>query len=231
MALRLPFPSFSPSDIMETLAIDLDDPDLGRITLEQYLEAEAASDGKHEYFDGRIVTLRPASDSPFYSNTADTMGGASNAHNLVASSIARLLGNVVAEEPIAVVQSDCRVWVPHLASYTYPDIVAYRIPGSFLPDTFDTLTNPLLLVEVLPPSTVQTDRVQNFDAYESIESLTDYVIAHQDRTLIEHYTRSTPSKAWTLRRLPVPSDVLDIAVLNAEILLAKVYAKTGLLDG
>jgi Uma2 family endonuclease len=61
--------------------------------------------------------------------------------------------------------------------------VSTRIPISSLPaiPTFwthlsDTLLDPIVIVEVMSPSTEAYDRVENFELYRPLESLRDYVL-------------------------------------------------------
>jgi Uma2 family endonuclease len=52
-------------------------------------------------------------------------------------------------------------------------------------------TEPALLIEVLSPSTRQTDRREKLVAYQKIASLKEYVIVWQDRQQVEVYRRDS----------------------------------------
>lgn len=75
-------------------------------TASEYLSLERASpDMRHEYVQGRI----------------EAMAGASRAHNLITSNIARRLGNQLEGRPCETYSSDMRVKTA--STYTYPDVV------------------------------------------------------------------------------------------------------------
>lgn len=69
-----------------------------------------------------------------------------------------------------------RVQAGHGRLYAYPDVLAFRGEPGFIDETQDTLTNPVLIVEVLSPSTEGYDRGEKFLHYRSIETLQEYVL-------------------------------------------------------
>ncbi len=208
--------------------IDLDDLDVGRITLEQYLEAEAASDGKHEFYDGTIVTLRPSTRR--LGTDPDTVSGASFSHNRIQRNLIVLLSQAFGlDGTYEVGGSDLRVFMPGIASYVYPDVIVWESPGQRAEGQFDALLNPVVAIEVLSPSTATYDRVRKFDAYASIPSLTDYVLVHQDRIRIEHFRRQSPNE-WLLTIHDGAEATLRLDSIGADVPLGEAYLKTSLLD-
>jgi Uma2 family endonuclease len=93
------------------------------------------------------------------------------------------------------------------------------------PQTFgdpkDVLLNPLLIVEVLSPSTEGYDRGKKFELYRTIPSFEEYLIVHQDRRHVEHYSKQDDG-SWVLR------DHIDgevaVARLSLRIPLDELYA-------
>ncbi len=53
----------------------------------------------------------------------------------------------------------------------------------------DTLLNPIVLIEVLSPSTEAYDRGEKFAHYRRLESLQEYVLIAQDKIRVEHFRR------------------------------------------
>jgi Uma2 family endonuclease len=53
----------------------------------------------------------------------------------------------------------------------------------------DTITNPVLLVEVLSPSTEYADRGYKWEQYQLIPSLREYVLVSQTAPRVEIYRR------------------------------------------
>jgi len=64
--------------------------------------------------------------------------------------------------------------------------------------TTDVITNPAILVEVLSGSTEEYDRGLKWTGYQSIRSLTDYLLVAQAEVRIEHYRRNVDG-SWTYR--------------------------------
>ena len=84
-------------------------------------------------------------------------------------------------------RTKCAVSTPTTTSYFYPDVVVVCEEPRFEDDTFDTLLNPIILVEVLSPSTQVYDRREKFAHYRQLTSLQEYVLVSQDKVLVEHY--------------------------------------------
>lgn len=56
-------------------------------------------------------------------------------------------------------------------------------------DGDDNLLNPVVIVEVLSPSTELKDRTEKLDAYRHLLTLGHYLLIAQDRCRVEHYRR------------------------------------------
>jgi len=126
-----------------------------RLTPEQYLEIERAAQFRSEYYNGRMYA----------------MSGGTHMHALIIGNLARELGNSLKKRPYLVTTSDLRVLVQRGGLYTYPDIVVACGDPRYEDNRLDTLLNPILLVEVLSPSTEAYDRGFKSRQYRTIESL------------------------------------------------------------
>jgi Uma2 family endonuclease len=51
----------------------------------------------------------------------------------------------------------------------------------------DTLVNPILIAEILSPSTANYDRIGKFTSYRTIPSFQEYLLVSQDRQYVEHF--------------------------------------------
>jgi Uma2 family endonuclease len=80
--------------------------------------------------------------------------------------------------------------------------------------------NPCFIIEVLSPSTVETDRITKLDEYTSIPSLQRYVLIEQDRRFVIVYRR-TP-EGWLYQTFQ--DGVLDVPCLEATLTLDQMYA-------
>ena len=117
-----------------------------------------------------------------------------------------------------------RVCVAPNGLYTYPDIVIVCGEPHFVDDTFDTLLNPTVIVEVLSESTEAYDRGRKFDLYQSLESLSEYLLIDSQRVSAGLFTRQ-PSGQWIFTGRSRLEDSIDLQSVGCHLLLADVYEK------
>lgn len=178
-----------------------------RYTPGEYLALERAAPFRSEYHDGGIYA----------------MSGASREHNHIAGNFYRSISSQLADRPCEAFVSDMRVRAADGGPYTYPDVVAVRGEPRFEDAEVDTLLNPSLIVEVLSPSTERYDRGAKFGQYRRIESLGEYLLASQDRVLVERYVRQ--GDGWVLTEFDRLDDVVRLDAIGCEVALRDVYAK------
>lgn len=172
----------------------------------EYLVFERQAAQRHELIDGEIVA----------------MSGASRAHNLINLAVASLLRTKLRGRGCETYASDMRVKVAALNLYTYPDVVVV-CGGPQLEDGHgDTLLNPLLLVEVLSPSTEAYDRGYKARSYRMVPSLACHVLLAQDRPAAEVYTRQ--GEQWVLVDVTGLEASLELPALGFSLPMAEIYA-------
>ena len=98
-----------------------------------------------------------------------------------------------------------------------PDLVVRCGPP--LPDGYSR--DPVLIAEVLSPSTRNNDRGRKADFYETLPSLRTFMIVHQDEVRIEAWQRD--GDAWRVRTYR-EGDTIDLPELGTTLSLAAVYA-------
>ncbi|MCA9242203.1 MAG: Uma2 family endonuclease, partial [Planctomycetales bacterium] len=152
-----------------------------RLTAEEYLAIERASETKHEFYRGEMFA----------------MAGASHAHVRINTNLIFLLMDRLREQDCEVYGSDMRVKVDVTGLYTYPDLSVTCDSPRFEDESFDILLNPQLIIEVLSPSTEAYDRGKKFEHYQRIESLREYVLVSQEEPTVTRFTRSDDSR-WTV---------------------------------
>jgi Uma2 family endonuclease len=171
------------------------------ITEEEYLIMERVSPVKHEYFNGEIYQ----------------MAGSSEEHANISSNININLGIQLKKRPCKTYHSDLRVHIPSTGLYTYPDVFVVCGKPQLLDDTYlDTVTNPVLIVEVLSPSTADYDKGAKFEHYRTIDSLQEYVLVWQDKKRVARYTKQSDN-SWNLQDFI--GDDADIELKSIECLL------------
>jgi Uma2 family endonuclease len=87
----------------------------------------------------------------------------------------------------------------------------------------DSLLNPTLIIEVLSESTEQRDRFEKLLAYKRKETLRGYLLVHQDRPLIEIYTRSSSTAVWEFDTVEGLESTLYLAALDCTVPLSGLY--------
>jgi Uma2 family endonuclease len=88
----------------------------------------------------------------------------------------------------------------------------------------DTLTNPVMIAEVLSKSTSSNDRDQKFAAYRTIHTLEEYILIDQYTMHIEQYWKTDNNK-WIFSEFTDENTSLNLASVSCQILLADIYDK------
>lgn len=182
-----------------------------KMSPEAFLAFERASDQKHEYRDGEIVA----------------MSGARRAHNKISTNVSGLIWQNLQGKDCESYASEMRVWVPKSKLYTYPDIVVVCGTPEFVDDEFDTLLNPVLIVEILSESTESYDRGEKFKNYRSIASLREYVLISQTSFSIEKYVRHGDG-FWMLSEASGLDSGITLESIDCRISLSDAYDKVNL---
>ena len=177
------------------------------LTPGEYLAWERKQPFKNEYHNGQIVA----------------MSGASRAHNLVTMNVANQLYNQLVDQECEVYVNEMRVRASPTVSYFYPDVVVVCSEPRFEDDTFDTLLNPILVVEVLSPSTAAFDRGEKFEHYKQLASLQAYILVSQDRVQVEYYRRQ--DTRWLHNTFQRLEDVPSLPSIECEVPLRAIYRR------
>jgi Uma2 family endonuclease len=178
-----------------------------RYTPEEYLARERAAEYKSEYVNGFIVA----------------MTGASRPHNVVAVNIGGELRSQLKGRPCEVYLADMRVKVSATGTYRYPDVVVACGDIAFEDAELDTLLNPVVIVEVLSPSTEATDRGEKFAHYRRLASLQEYLLVSQDTPRIEQYVRQ--ADGWLLSEVSDLDASVRLTAIDCVLPLREVYDK------
>jgi Uma2 family endonuclease len=176
------------------------------LTPQEYLARERAAEFKSEYYRSEMFA----------------MAGASWEHTLIKDNLAHMAMNQLHDGPCRVLTSDLRVKVDATGLYTYPDVIVVCDKPQFEDKMFDTLLNPLCLVEVLSDSAEKYDRGAKSGRYRKMQSLQEYVLVAQDRPLAERYVRQ-PDGGWLLTEFRGLTQTFAFTSIPAKIALADIY--------
>ncbi len=177
-----------------------------RMTAAEYLAWERQQVERHEFYDGEVFS----------------QAGGTRRHSLIGTNVAGAIRNILAGHDCEVHGSDMRIDIEATGSYVYPDVSVVCPPIEGEAD--DLISNPVLVVEVLSPSTEDFDRGTKFGYYRQIPTLRDYLVISQDQPRVEHHFLNE-GELWSLRDVAGVDDVLHLASLKHDLPLAEIYAK------
>ena len=178
------------------------------LTEEEYLAIERQAEFRSEYFAGEMFA----------------MAGASRRRNRIVTNLVAALDNQLRARPCNVYANDMRVKARSTGLYTYPDVVITCGEESFADEENDVLLNPLVIIEVLSDSTEAYDRGKKFENYQSIASLTEYLLVSQSSQRVEQFVRQN-SRNWLYSETHEAGDAIKLQSIECELKLADIYLK------
>ncbi len=180
---------------------------LNNISVADYISIEKENDIKYEYHNGTIYALA---------------GGTFN-HGAICGNIFGEMRSALKEK-----ESDCRAYTSeikvHIAkekAYVYPDAMVICGAVAYAKNEINSITNPILIVEVLSHSTSNYDRGAKFHKYRQLESLQEYLLIEQDEAAVELYKRV--NDLWKITRVEGLETSIDLSSLGISVKLASIY--------
>ncbi|MEA3642670.1 MAG: Uma2 family endonuclease [Lamprobacter sp.] len=172
-----------------------------RLSGADYLAWEAAQSGKHEYVAGEVFA----------------MVGASDRHVTIAGNVFAALRAHLRGGPCRAYIADMKLRVDAVDAWFYPDVMVV-CEAADLARPQDKIA-PVLIVEVLSPSTEAFDRGGKFAAYRQIETLREYLMVDPESGRIELYRREDAGR-WSLQP---PADPVELLSVDLRLLAAEVF--------
>ena len=178
---------------------------LTHVSVDDYLALEQGSDTKHEYVAGQMFA----------------MVGVRDAHNQVAGNVYLHARSKLRGGPCRVYIADMKVRVEAADAFYYPDVFVTC-------DSRDTepyyKRYPVLVLEVLSPTTESVDRREKLHNYRMLETLQEYVLVSLDERRVEIYRRGLTGE-WTVDTL-APGDPIDLRSIDLTLSFNDVYEDT-----
>ncbi len=178
---------------------------VAKLTIDDYLSIDGASDRPLEFHDGEIY--------PMVDTTVD--------HSIVATNVAfhltsRLHGSNCRVLSVVCIRATAK-------NVVYPDIAVFC--GSILraKDAPNSAINPKLIVEVLSPSTEGYDYSGKFDIYCQIPTFEEYVLIAQDQPRVHVFHKNSDVK-WTLTKYDGIQSVIKLESLGIELPASDIFA-------
>ncbi|MBS1810280.1 MAG: Uma2 family endonuclease [Acidobacteria bacterium] len=180
-----------------------------KLTVEEYIALDKNSEERYEYFDGEVFA----------------MAGGSPNHSRLSVNVCSILREKLHGKTCEVFNADMRINVPAAFPYRYPDAsvacgesVFDEIEGQY------RLVNPILIIEVLSPSTENYDQGKKFTEYQSIESFREYLLIAQDRPYVIQYIKQSRRRWLRIEHEGLESEV-QLESLGVTLTLAELYER------
>ena len=172
-----------------------------RISFDEYLAFEETASVRHELIDGMLFA----------------MSGGTDVHHIIAGNLFLDIAGPLRGK-CQVFQGGMKLKVDHMRDSNgyYPDILV-SCAASDREKLFRR--EPIVLLEVLSPTTERVDRGEKKLNYLQIQSLQEYVLVAQDKPKVEVVRRRD---AWLSEEL-YPGDILDLSSIGLKVPLAAVY--------
>lgn len=171
--------------------------------LEEFLAWDAPGPTSWELYDGHPVAMAPSSD----------------AHGTVVMNLGSLLRARLS--PPCRVRGEAGILLPHRGrSFYVADLAVSCRPAEA---NRSDIPEPLLLTEVLSPSTERNDRRIKLPDYRRIPSVQEILYIDPTRVYCELHRR-LDGERWELVILTDPADALPLSLCAEPIPLAEVYA-------
>ena len=182
-----------------------------RLTLDEYRAMEETNPERHQYRNGEIII----------------MSGGSEAHCAIASNLLIYLGFLLRDTDFRLYNSDLRIWISEYQCGTYADLMVVKGQPEFNGERNDEILNPLLIVEVLSPSTEAYDRGEKFKKYRSLASFCEYLLVSQTEPYIEQYYNCdrTRKDVWQWQVHSNLGRAIALHSLNVEVPLTEIYRR------
>lgn len=173
------------------------------VSVEDYLAGEEGSDVRHEYLDGLVYA----------------MAGGTSDHHQIALNFAFAARSHVRGKPCRVFVFDFKVraGTPESVVFYYPDAMVGCDPR----DTHKLyLRFPSIILEVSSDSTERLDRGEKRTAYQTIETLQEYLVVAQDRLEATLFRRANKWQPEVFTRL---EDSVALNSIGLSLSLAAIY--------
>ncbi|MGF1588647.1 MAG: Uma2 family endonuclease [Pleurocapsa sp.] len=175
-------------------------------TPEEYLKLEEQAEYKSEYRDGEIIPMT---------------GGTTN-HNEISLNLVTNLKFSLKQQNYRVYMADVRLWIPRYRLYTYPDVMLIKGEPIYADRGTTTVMNPVMITEVLSPSTQNYDQGDKFTYYRSIPEMKEYILISQQQYHVMQYTKTEAGK-WLLSEYETEEASIRLGSVDLELELAEIY--------
>jgi Uma2 family endonuclease len=173
------------------------------MSLEEFLRWDDGSETRYELIDGFPVAMAPPAE----------------AHRILAVRLVSRIDAALANRRPCNAQIEPGVVRPDRAdSYYVPDIAVTCEPNE---PGRQAMVDPILVVEILSPSTERSDRRVKLPAYQSLESVREVVLIDADSHHAELYRRE--NSHWGIELVRGAEATLFLASVDLRIVMSELY--------
>lgn len=176
-----------------------------KLSIDEFLAWDATQTDKVELVCGEIFA----------------MAGAEDGHVTAAGNIYVALRHHLKGSPCRAYMSDMKLRVESLGSVFYPDVMVTCSASDH--QSRLVKTEPILLVEVLSPSTAAYDRGNKFAQYRQLDALREYVLVDVESRRTDVY-RKNADGLWVLHPFE-PGQAVQLASVDLLLPDADLYAE------
>ena len=141
-----------------------------KLTMRAFLDWENAQESRNEFYRGDVFA----------------MVGARRSHGRVVANLAHALMSALEGSPCQVFHEGMKVQVADDA-ILYPDVFVTCDQADLRTEML--FTAPMLVIEVLSPSTEEYERSRKFALYRRLASLKEYLLVNPDTRRVESFVR------------------------------------------
>jgi Uma2 family endonuclease len=179
------------------------EPAIRRMTLEEFLRWDDCTDTRYELIDGFPVAMAPPAE----------------AHRILAVRLVSRIDAALASRRPCNAQIEPGVVRPDRAdSYFVPDIAVTCEPNE---PGRQAMINPLLIVEILSPSTERSDRRLKMSVYQGLPSAREILLIDADSYHAEVYRRENDH--WGIELVRGAEAVLHLASVDLRTSMSELY--------
>jgi Uma2 family endonuclease len=177
-------------------------------TPEEYLDLEANAEFRSEYDNGVIT--------PVTVGTTD--------HNQLCINCVLALTLSLKEQPYRAFMGDVKVRIPQSVKFRYPDVLVTAGEPEYYLNRKTTVTNPQIVIEVLPDSTEEFAGEDKFRLYRSIPTFQEYLLIDQSQIAIDHFYKTQP-KHWQIDQFDDQDTEIELKSIDLTLSIADIYDK------
>ncbi|MFQ3597235.1 MAG: Uma2 family endonuclease [Chloroherpetonaceae bacterium] len=180
-----------------------------KMTREEYLDFERNSEERYEFVNGELVKR----EMPRI------------IHEIIVGNLIVLLNAVLKGKIYRALPSGVKIDINAFGNYRYADVSV--VPSENLDFESDILDNAVVLFEVSSKSTMNIDRGEKFEDYQTLASLKEYVLVSTEKVQVELFRRKTKNE-WDYMVLNDKTMRLELKSIDAEMSVEEIYDGTKL---